>query len=390
MIRLLFLTLFFTLQLFAREYTVHKEEYTLITFDDRIKSIKVSNPDIIHVDYYKDAPKPFTELIVYGKEYGRANIFITYADKQTYSFWVTVQHNYKTLKSSLKTINPTIQLEEIANHKYMLNANFHNQKEKDNVLKIISTLDINTSKDLVDLSTVEYAPTIAKVKMYMVEMSNKNIDEFKSNNTFWRQLAGDTTFEASTILDNALTLDGAFTSLINYYGPRFNITNALNVLKHKKLATILDESTLTVMEGESTEFHSGGTIYVKVQGTTSEGQPLTTLEKISYGINMDIALLDINKDQLSLDIHTKNSTINWDEQVDGLPGFGEKTIKTKIVAHDNKAIVLSGLVSTEDSKVITKVPLLGDIPILGKLFRSESFIKGESELMFFLIPQIES
>ncbi len=385
------LLLFLTLHLFAREYVVFKEEYTVISFDQRIKSIKISNHDIVFAEYNKDAPLPFTELIVFGKEYGKANILITYKDKSTHSFWISVQRNLDSIKSSIKSINDTLSLEEYDKSKFILKGEFHNKKEKDAIYRVFQNMEINTTKDILDMSSTLNPPTIAKIKMYIVEMSNKNISEFKSNLKILGDLSGDTTFQAESILDQSLTLDGAFTSLISHYGSDFNIVNALNVLKSKQLATVLDESTLTVMEGESTQFHSGGTIYVRVQGTTTEGQPLSDIRPIKYGIELDISLDNISANNtMLLTIDTQSVTINWSEQVDGIPGFGKKEIRTRIAAKNNKAIILSGLVSHEDSKIITKVPLLGDIPILGRLFRSESFKKGESELMFFLIPQIES
>ena len=356
----------------------------------RIRSLKVSNKDILYVEYDKAARKPFTQLIVYGKDYGKAYIYVTYADGTHEKIKVHVQHDMEKVKSVLKRRNTTLSLEEFGKNKYILSGNFENEKQKQKTLTMLQRADINESKDLIDNTDVEKFPTIVKIKMYIVEMSNQSLDQVKSN-LILQDIVGKTQANINTITDQSLTLDGMFTSAIKYFGSGFNLTHALKVLKQKHLANVLDESTLSVMEGEHSEFLSGGTIYVRVQGTTAEGLPISSLKELEYGIKLDIRLDQFkakNKSML-LTIDTQKTSIDWDRVVDGIPGFGKKSIKTRMAARNGETIILSGLVSKDDTKIITKIPLLGDIPILGKLFRSESFRKGKSELMFFLIPQVQ-
>ncbi len=376
--------------LFSQEYTFTKQEYLIMDLGKRIKSVKVSDHDILYVEYNKEAKRAFTELLVYGKDYGRAYIFVTYADGDSESIKVHVRHDLNRVKTVLQNQNETVSLEEYDKNKFILKGDFLNDKEKKKTLDILHKADINNSKDLIDISTVENFPSIVKIKMYIVEMSNQSLDEVKSN-LILEDIVGDNTMQINTIADQSLTLDGMFTSAIKHIGSSFSITHALKVLKQKQLAKILDESTLFVMEGENTQFLSGGTVYVRVQGTTSEGQPISDLKELEYGIKLDIKLdrLNSRNKTMLLSIDTQRTSINWEQKVDNIPGFGKKSIKTRMAARDGQIIVLSGLVSSEDSKIIKKVPLLGDIPILGKLFRSESFKKGKSELMFFLIPEIQ-
>lgn len=375
---------------YGEEYSFTKEEYLTMDLGKRIRSLKVSNKDILYVEYDKAARKPFTQLIVYGKDYGKAYIYVTYADGTHEKIKVHVQHDMEKVKSVLKRRNTTLSLEEFGKNKYILSGNFENEKQKQKTLTMLQRADINESKDLIDNTDVEKFPTIVKIKMYIVEMSNQSLDQVKSN-LILQDIVGKTQANINTITDQSLTLDGMFTSAIKYFGSGFNLTHALKVLKQKHLANVLDESTLSVMEGEHSEFLSGGTIYVRVQGTTAEGLPISSLKELEYGIKLDIRLDQFkakNKSML-LTIDTQKTSIDWDRVVDGIPGFGKKSIKTRMAARNGETIILSGLVSKDDTKIITKIPLLGDIPILGKLFRSESFRKGKSELMFFLIPQVQ-
>ncbi len=74
--------------------------------------------------------------------------------------------------------------------------------------------------------------------------------------------------------------------------------------------------------------------------------------------------------------------------VEGIPGILTRKITTSLSLLEGQTVVLSGLVKTDDARNVKKVPLLGDIPILGELFKSESFQKRETELIVFLTPQL--
>ncbi len=191
------------------------------------------------------------------------------------------------------------------------------------------------------------------------------------------------------IMANAVSLTGGLTGAANYLGKYFNAGLTLNYLSSKGVANILDETTLVTLENKKAEFHAGGTIYLKVQTTTDQGVPSTEVQNINYGLQLDIQAENIVNEQfINLNITTKSTQIDWANQVDGIPNFTEKSIRTNVVAANNSTIVLGGLINTQNSKDIDKIPLLGDIPILGFLFTSKAFREGKSELVFFITPEI--
>ena len=123
--------------------------------------------------------------------------------------------------------------------------------------------------------------------------------------------------------------------------------------------------------------------------TTSQGVPTTEVRNINYGLQLDIKAQNIvNNDYVSLDINTKSTQIDWTNTVDGIPSFTEKSIKTNVIVGNESTIVLGGLISSSSSQDIDKIPLLGDIPVLGALFTSKAFKEGKSELVFFITPEI--
>lgn len=190
-------------------------------------------------------------------------------------------------------------------------------------------------------------------------------------------------------LANAVTLTGGLTGAANYLGRHFNTALTLNYLASEGVASILDETTLLTLENQDATFHAGGTIYLKIATTTNQGVPTTEVRNINYGLQLDIKAENIvNNSFVNLNINTKSTQIDWTNTVDGIPSFTEKSIKTNVVVGNQSTIVLGGLISNSGSKDIEKIPLLGDIPILGMLFTSKSFKEGKSELVFFITPEI--
>ena len=116
-------------------------------------------------------------------------------------------------------------------------------------------------------------------------------------------------------------------------------------------------------------FHAGGTIRIKTQTTTAEGVPSTDIEKINYGLQLDIKAKNVMKNNyIDLEITTSSTEIDWTNTVDDIPSFTEKEIKTNVLAKNGATIVLGGLISNENSYDVDQIPLLGDIPILGFSF----------------------
>ena len=96
----------------------------------------------------------------------------------------------------------------------------------------------------------------------------------------------------------------------------------------------------------------------------------------------------VNDEYVDMEIITKSTQIDWVNQVDGIPSFTDKTIETFVLTKNKSTVVLGGLIKSEDTKTYSKIPLLGDLPLIGALFRSKSFKEGRSELVFFITPEI--
>jgi len=156
-------------------------------------------------------------------------------------------------------------------------------------------------------------------------------------------------------------------------------TAVINLLNTNEKSRILARPKLLCRSGEEAEFLAGGEIALPI--TTSS---TSSVEYKSYGLILNISPVVDRHDTIATHVEVENSTIA--DFVDGIPNFQTSRVKTSINIKSGETIVLSGLLTQTDSKAVNKVPFLGNIPILGELFKSRSFRNDESELVIFVTP----
>jgi pilus assembly protein CpaC len=111
-----------------------------------------------------------------------------------------------------------------------------------------------------------------------------------------------------------------------------------------------------------------------------------------YGVKLNFKPTIIDENHIRLVLEPEVSTIDFATGVkfDGflIPGLRTRRAKTGIELRDGQSFALAGLLDNNETRSMTKIPVLGDIPILGALFKSKSFQKQETELMFFVTAQL--
>lgn len=164
----------------------------------------------------------------------------------------------------------------------------------------------------------------------------------------------------------------------------------LKALSTKGLAKILAEPNLIVRSGEKGNFHVGTRFPVQtILGVGASATASITYEEVGIRLNFAPEVLDTGVIRLKID-PAEVSNITQVLQIGNLvaPIIDTRTVQTSVDLKEGESIILAGLLSEEMKKNIQKIPLLGDIPILGALFRSTSEELKEKELAFFITPKI--
>lgn len=163
---------------------------------------------------------------------------------------------------------------------------------------------------------------------------------------------------------------------------------ALKALATRNLARMLAEPNLLVKSGKQGRFLAGSKIPIQV--VTGVGAISgTTIEYIDVGVKLNFKPVVLENGLISLTIDPAEvSSISGNLAVNGYPIIDTREIRTDVQLRDGESLVLAGLLQEETIKTMSKIPLLGDIPILGALFRSTQDDLRQKELVFFITPKI--
>ena len=157
----------------------------------------------------------------------------------------------------------------------------------------------------------------------------------------------------------------------------------LNLLEQDGKATMLAQPQLSARNGASASFLAGGEVPYAVRDI--EGPKI---EFKQYGVKLDIAPRVDSSGNMHVGIETEVSNIDPSVVTEFGPALQTRRTTTEFNVHQGETIVLSGLIQRTHSASIDKVPFLGDIPILGALFRSKNFQDDETELVVFVTPTV--
>lgn len=174
----------------------------------------------------------------------------------------------------------------------------------------------------------------------------------------------------------------------------FNFAGLIRALEGDGSTNVLSTPNLVTMDNEEAEIFVGQELsiptgsFTNTGSSTSSVNPFTTFERKQVGIRLKVKPQINEGDAIRLDIEQKVDGISAGSAGAGDIITSERSIDTTVLVDDGKALVLGGLIKDDLVETTQKVPLLGDIPLLGALFRYKSVQKVKTNLMVFLRPTI--
>jgi pilus assembly protein CpaC len=167
-----------------------------------------------------------------------------------------------------------------------------------------------------------------------------------------------------------------------------DIGSALDLAERDGLVTTLSEPNLTALSGETAEFLAGGEFPIP----TSQGLGSTAIEYRKFGVSLSYTPTVLSNGRISLRVRPEVSELSTQGAVTvngfQIPALTIRRAETSIELGSGQSFMIAGLMSNSAQNTIDKAPGLGDVPILGNLFRSKSFRKGESELVIVVTPYL--
>lgn len=173
-----------------------------------------------------------------------------------------------------------------------------------------------------------------------------------------------------------------------------NVEGVLDALERKGLVKTLAEPTLIALSGETASFLAGGEFPVPVIQSKGggDGGSSITIEFKPFGVSLGFTPTVLADGIINLQVEPEVSSIDPSASItlNGLiiPGLQTRRASTTLELRDGESFALAGLIRKDFQTTVRQVPLLGSIPILGALFRSSGFQKGETELVIVVTPRI--
>ena len=179
--------------------------------------------------------------------------------------------------------------------------------------------------------------------------------------------------------------------MINTHG--LQIDALISALEEKGLVKTLAEPDLVALSGETAKFLAGGEIAVPVVQPGSGGStPTVTIEWKNYGVGLAFTPTVLNKGIINLRLDPSVSELDTAHAilVNGslIPGIIDREVHTSVELRDGQSFAIAGLLQAQSNNDISQIPWLGNVPVLGALFRSTSYQKQETDLVVIVSPHL--
>ena len=162
----------------------------------------------------------------------------------------------------------------------------------------------------------------------------------------------------------------------------------LNLMEGHNLARVLAQPTLVVESGKTAKFLAGGEVPIPI----AQDENTISVDYKEFGVMVEFTPRILDDGIISIDVTPEVSNIDEAAGITlgsiRIPGFRTRRTQTTVSVKDGESFMVGGLLQDEIRSVVQKVPLFGDIPILGALFRSSAYDKDQSELAIIVTPRI--
>ena len=374
----------------------------LIRTGSRVKRILTGNPAVIESVVTSPA-----ELVVTAKEAGSSSLMLWDERGQHRTLDVYADLDVASLRNSLDQSFPRTNVDvQSEAGRIILIGSVPSQGIADQMMKMAS----NFSKEVVDgLSIVPVPlghPKQVMLKVRFAEADRSKLTEFGFN--LFSTGAANTIGSVSTQQFGPTAVQGGAVPPTGGTGPAFNLSDLLNIfifrpdinlgatikaLSQKNLLQILAEPDLMAISGQPARFLAGGLFpYPVVQGGASGTVPTVTIQFQPYGVKLEFTGTITDDGIIHLKVAPEVSTLDYSNAIviSGftLPAIQVRRAETEVELRDGQSFGIAGLLDQRTTIQLSKVPGIGDIPILGELFKSRSTNLTNTELLVLVTPTI--
>ena len=244
------------------------------------------------------------------------------------------------------------------------------------------------------IKSLDVEKTQVYIKAKIVEVNNEKISKIGFSYGLFKSLN-----LSNDIMTFSSSLNGGSNSLDNVADVLgLNIPNlasslalgaTLNLLRQNGALDIVSQPSILALNNKESDIYSGQTISIKTSFSLSDGGKTNeNFKREDVGLSLKVKPRISSFDKLHLDISTIIEGIKTTQTQSGNADTSKKSINTSVILNNGESIIIGGLTQEKNEATIYKVPILGDLPLLGSLFQNKSNNNFKNELLIIVTPYI--
>ncbi|PKP99834.1 MAG: secretion system protein [Alphaproteobacteria bacterium HGW-Alphaproteobacteria-13] len=368
----------------------------LISLPAPMTDVFVASEDVADVQVRSNR-----QLYVFGKKPGETSIYATDASgKVVFSTVARVGNNIETIDQMLSLAMPEANIVANAmNGMVLLTGTVQSPDDAAEAERMVQAFVGEQTKVLSRLRTA--TPLQVNLQVRIAEVNRSLVKEISGNvltsdrgsgflgGVFRGRQAGTITYNPDGSTSYTVETPAGVNSLAGA-GRMFglDLIASLDLGERSGMVTTLAQPNLTAISGETADFLAGGEFPVPIPGNFAG----TTIEYRKYGVSLAYTPTVLSNGRISLRVRPEVSELSTEGaiQMQGfqVPALTVRRAETTVELGSGESFMIAGLMNNRAIGAIDKIPGLGDVPILGLLFKSDSFRRGETELVIIVTPYL--
>ncbi|MHB8353881.1 MAG: type II and III secretion system protein family protein [Burkholderiales bacterium] len=342
--------------------------------------VAVGNPEVVDVSLVKKR-----EVFLVGKKIGSTNVYMWTRDNRLTLMDIVVSIDLVGLRDKLSELMPAETSVKVsaAGESYVLSGLVTDAVAVRQAMLLAE--QFGGKKVINMLVTQDIAQVLLEVKVAEV---NKTIDDKLGAGGIW---SGDT--GSNLGINSGFSAGSAGSVTMGKLAKRGSMI--LDAEINDGRAKILAEPNIVAISGQEASFLAGGKIYIPIPQSTGIGPPIIMLQEEEFGVALKFLPTVLSGGRINLrvspevsELSTTGTTLGTGGQLTVIPTITTRRASTTVELNDGQSLAIGGLIKNNVTEAAKAFPGLGEIPILGALFRSSEFQSDRTELMFVITPHI--
>ena len=373
------------------------QDTTTIVSAQPITEVLVANPGVVAVE----AVSP-VKLLVSGLQYGRTTLSLKLEGGETQTYVVSVGMDITILQATIEKLSPYSQVKATSvMDTVVLTGNVPDVETSNRIMDIagIYSAKVQNHMQVAGVQQVQLRVTIAEVSRAVTRALGVNL-QAGGGTAFGGSMIGglqplsvghpDGTIVGGNMPFTTTGGDQLVSSSITLYGglSRGNLELFLRTMEQNNLTQVLAEPTLLTLSGREATFLAGGEFPIPVAQEANS----VTVEFREFGVRLSFTPTVLSGQLIRLEVAPEVSEPDFTNVVQiagfSIPGRRVRNAHTTIELGSGQTFAIAGLLRTDMRAVATRVPWLGNLPVLGAMFRSVEYRKDETELLIIVTPEL--